>query len=174
MATHEQAQRDDPKPASLFRSPLILALLVLTLLNIGASGWMLYSQHLSAGHREAIATATAAEDVPPPSEPAPPPEQPTLVALDPFIVNLADPSGKRYLKASFELEINTPEGVEELKKKNPQIRDSILLVLSSRSFDDIRSAAGKGALREEIVSELNKTLTASKARHIYFKEFVVQ
>jgi len=61
-----------------------------------------------------------------------------------------------------------------MKKKTPQIRDSILLILTNKSYDDIRTTAGKGALREEIVAELNKILTSGKARKIFFKEFIVQ
>ena len=61
-----------------------------------------------------------------------------------------------------------------MKKKGSQIRDSILLVVTSKSFDDIRPATGKTQLREEILEEINKVLEHGKARKVYFKEFVVQ
>jgi flagellar FliL protein len=94
--------------------------------------------------------------------------------LDPFLVNLADLSGKRYLRATLEFEVSSPLGAEEMKTKTSRIRDRIILVLTSKNFDDIRTATGKGVLREEILNELNQILISGKARHIYFKEFVVQ
>jgi flagellar protein FliL len=171
MATNEQANREDPGPASHPRSPLVLVLLVLMLINVGATGWMLYSRPKGTTHQEATA---APVEAPPPPESAPRPEQSVPFALDPFLVNLADLSGKRYLRATVEFEVNPPQGAEEMKAKTSQIRDRIILVLTSKNFDDIRTTTGKGALREEILNELNQILTSGKARHIYFKEFVAQ
>jgi flagellar FliL protein len=172
MATTEQATHDALQESGQPRNPLLLVLLVLALLNTGAIGWLVYTQHLGVAHQEATA---AAVDAPPAAEPpAVVPEETTLAALDPFIANLADPSGKRYLKATFEIEVSPPPVAEEMKKKTSQIRDSILLVLTSKSYDDIRTTAGKGALREELVAELNRILTSGKARQIFFKEFIVQ
>jgi flagellar FliL protein len=136
------------------------------LLNVGTGGWIFYSQYLQPSHP---AIVEAAPEVPPP-----PPEIPVLVALDPFLVNLADPSGKRYLRTVFEIETNSSAAAEEVKTKTSQVRDGILMVLSAKSFDDIRTVNGKGTLRDEIVGELNKRLTNGKAQNVYFKEFVVQ
>jgi flagellar protein FliL len=171
MATNEQANGKDPGPAGQSRSPLVLALLVLMLINVGATGWMLYSRRTGTIHPEATA---ASVEAPPPSDPSPAPEQPMPFVLDPFLVNLADLSGKRYLRATLEFEVSSPQGAEEMKTKTSQIRDRIILVLTSKNFDDIRTATDKGVLREEILNELNQILISGKARHIYFKEFVVQ
>jgi flagellar FliL protein len=131
-----------------------------------------YTQSLGSPHQEAAAAPIHT----PPVEEAPSAhaEEPILTALEPFIANLADPSGKRYLRTTFEIEVRPAPAVEELKKKSSQIRDSILLILTNKSYDDIRTTTGKAALREEIVAELNKVLSSGKARQIFFKEFIVQ
>lgn len=172
MATTTQATHDALLTAGQPRNPLLLILLALVLLNTGATGWLVYSQALGVPHQEA---AAAPINTPPVAEPpaAQPPET-ILTALDPFIANLADPSGKRYLRATFEIEVSPPLVVEEMHKKTAQVRDSILLVLTSKSYDEIRTTAGKGALREEIMAELNKIFTSGKACQIFFKEFIVQ
>ena len=172
MATTEQATHDALLTAGQPRNPLLLLLLVLTLLNTGAIGWLVYTQSLGVPHREA--TAAPVNALPVEEPPAVLPEETSLMALDPFIANLADPSGKRYLRATFEIEVSPPLGAEEMHKKTAQVRDSILLVLTSKSYEDIRTTAGKGALREEIVTELNKILTSGNVRQIFFKEFIVQ
>jgi flagellar FliL protein len=172
MATTEQVTHNASLTAGQPRNPLLLVLLVLALLNTGAIGWLVYTQSLGVAHREA--TAAPIEALPVQEPPVALPEETSLTALDPFLANLADPSGKRYLRATFEIEVSPPPVVEEMHKKIAQIRDSILLVLTSKSYDEIRTTAGKGALREEIVTELNKILTNGKARQIFFKEFIVQ
>ncbi len=103
-------------------------------------------------------------------------EQPLgpIYALETFIVNLADKGGKRYLRVSIDLELGNPELEGELIKRLPQVRDSVLMILPSKRFDDISSADGKIALREEILETLNGFLTQGQITRIYFKEFVVQ
>jgi len=103
-------------------------------------------------------------------------EQPlgTIYALDTFIVNLADKGGNRYLRVTMDLELGIPELESELEKRLPQVRDSILMILPSKRFEDISSVEGKIALRDQILERLNGFLTLGKITNIYFKEFVVQ
>ena len=103
-------------------------------------------------------------------------EQPlgTIFALDTFIVNLADKGGNRYLRVTMDLELGIPELESELEKRLPQVRDSILMILPSKRFEDISSVEGKIALRDQILETLNGFLTLGKITNIYFKEFVVQ
>ena len=103
-------------------------------------------------------------------------EQPlgTIYALDTFIVNLADKGGNRYLRITMDLELGIPELESVLDKRLPQVRDSILMILPSKRFEDISPVAGKIALRDEILKTLNGFLVQGEITNIYFKEFVVQ
>ncbi|UCD77832.1 MAG: flagellar basal body-associated FliL family protein [Desulfobacterales bacterium] len=103
-------------------------------------------------------------------------EQPLgpIYSLTTFIVNLADKGGNRYLRVTMDFELGNPELETELNKRLPQVRDSILMILPSKRFDDISSVEGKIALRDEILEKLNSLLTQGKITNIYFKEFVVQ
>jgi len=98
----------------------------------------------------------------------------TIFALETFIVNLADKGGNRYLRVTMDLELGIPELETEIRKRLPQIRDSILMILPSKRFEDISSVAGKIALRDEIMETLNGFLNQGQITSIYFKEFVVQ
>lgn len=97
-----------------------------------------------------------------------------IYSLATFIVNLADKGGNRYLRVTMDLELGNPELETELTKRLPQVRDSILMILPSKRFDDISSAEGKTALRDELLEKINSLLTQGKITNIYFKEFVVQ
>lgn len=110
------------------------------------------------------------------SDPGNHPEQPLgpICPLETFIVNLADKGGNRYLRVTMDLELANPELQSEITKRMPQIRDSILMILPSKRFDDISSVEGKTELRDEILEKLNSLLTMGKITNIFFKEFVVQ
>jgi flagellar protein FliL len=97
-----------------------------------------------------------------------------VFSLDSFIVNLSDQGGKRYLRITMGLEIADPKYAEELTKRLPQIRDSILMALPSRKVDELQTGEGKNALRAEIISKLNELLGKEIVKKIYFTEFVIQ
>ena len=98
----------------------------------------------------------------------------SLLAMETFVVNLADPGGKRYLRVSIALELDDQDFVEEAKKKTPQMRDRILMILPAKKFKDIRTSSGKGSLRKEMIAQLNPLLDKCKITNLYFQEFVIQ
>jgi flagellar FliL protein len=97
-----------------------------------------------------------------------------LFSLDTFIVNLADAGRSRYLRVTMDLELATATDAAKITKKLPQVRDSILMILPSKQFDDIASMEGKIALRDEIIAKLNSLFVRSVVTNIFFTEFVVQ
>ena len=97
-----------------------------------------------------------------------------MLGLDVFIVNLAGEGGSRYLKVKLELELSVENLKAEIGNRLPQIRDTILVSMSSKSFADIDTAQGKFRLKEEIVGHVNKLLTTGNIKNVYFTEFVIQ
>jgi flagellar FliL protein len=97
-----------------------------------------------------------------------------IYKLDTMIVNLADQGGKRYLRVTMEMELSAPQVVEEIDKRLPQLRDSILMILPTKTYADIGSTEGKIRLRDEIIAKLNSFLKSGTIKTIYFSEFVVQ
>lgn len=152
------------------RPPIFIALIALVaFLVLGGGGFFAYTK-LSASSAEepkevktVKATASGKEEYIGP-----------IIALKPFIVNLADNGGKRYMKLNVEAELSGSEVNEELNKRMPQIRDSIILLLGNKQFDDIQDIGGKNKLREELIVRLNGLLKTGKIKNVYFTEFVVQ
>ena len=112
-----------------------------------------------------------------------PPEEAAIgpaYKMDTMIVNLADQDGKRYLRVTMEFEmkpaekVNDNEVIEELEKRLPQIRDTILMILPTKKYADIATTQGKIALRDEIMAKVNAFLKKGQINNIYFTEFVVQ
>lgn len=114
---------------------------------------------------------------PPQAEQAPAQEHvkapPFLYSLDPFIVNLFEPKSVRYLKLTLQLEL---AGIEkqEVDAQVPKIRDSLIILISSKKLEEVASMEGKLRLREEILFRINRILGEGKTREVYFTDFVVQ
>ena len=147
---------------------LIIAAVVLVLAVIG--GGFFFMWHMMTATLQQ--NQTAAEDTV--GEEAPEEVIKPLYSLDTFIVNLADQGGKRYLRVTMELELDTAELAEEINQRLPQLRNSILMIIPSKSYADIGTAAGKAALRDELMTQLNSFLKSGQITNIYFTEFVVQ
>jgi len=94
--------------------------------------------------------------------------------LDPFVVNLADSAELRYLKVTIKLELAQPTFKQDVEGHIPQIRDNLLVLLSSKEYASIRTVEGKMDLRAEIIQRLNAVLQGDKVTNAYFTEFVAQ
>ena len=97
-----------------------------------------------------------------------------LSALDPFIANLADEDGKRYLRATLQAEFLSRKVPPEFTSRMPHIRDLLLTLFTSKTFAEIRTPQGKALLREEIINRMNRVLRKDLVRAVYFTEFIVQ
>jgi flagellar protein FliL len=97
-----------------------------------------------------------------------------MLPLDPFVVNLAGSEGKRFLKVTISLELSTPEVHLELKENIQKITDSILVLLSSKAFEDVYSVQGKFKLKDEITTRVNRFLVVGHIKDAYFTEFIIQ
>jgi flagellar FliL protein len=94
--------------------------------------------------------------------------------LETFIVNLNSSDGQHYLKATMSLELNDEATVKEVTERNAQLRDAIIILLSSKTVEEVTKLEGKEMLKREVVSRVNSFLTQGKAKRVYFTEFVVQ
>ncbi|RJQ84844.1 MAG: flagellar basal body protein FliL [Desulfobacteraceae bacterium] len=97
-----------------------------------------------------------------------------IYKMETMIVNLADQGGKRYLRITMELELSSPEVIEEIDRRLPQLRDAILMILPSKPYADISTTPGKVSLRDELIAKINSVLKKGTVATIYFTEFVVQ
>ncbi len=175
----EKKEESSTLPAKKSSKKMIIIIgAVLVLIGVGAGGFILFG---SKG--DASVDSAAAEKVVKPKEEAKHGEghgeadaekMPTeVIALDPFVVNLSGRSVNRYLKLTINLEVDSALA-EEVKAQNARLRDSIIILLSSKSYADIGTAQGKYQLRDEIALRVNHILNGGKVKGIYFTEFVVQ
>ena len=98
----------------------------------------------------------------------------SIIALDPFVLNLADHG--RYLKVTIQFEISDDSLQEKVNSKTPQLRDTIITLVSSKSLNSISSPEGKFQLKDEVLFRANRVMGMEKDifKNLYFTEFVMQ
>ena len=99
-----------------------------------------------------------------------------LMPLEPFLVNLADEDGVRFLKTTLQLgmEKDIAGEVDKNSAMVASIRDSIIALLTSKTSEQIMTPPGKDTLREEIRTRINSLSLSNKVAEVYIVDFVVQ
>jgi flagellar FliL protein len=158
--SNEEGERRKP-----FLKFIILGVAVMVLGVGGFAGWSFF---VKGDNKETRTSGSSSQ-----SEKK---EMRAAFPLESFIVNLMDKSGlgKRYLKVTIVLEVGGEEDGKIVERHKPQLRDTILLLLSSQLFDEISTIEGKLELKQALLSRINQVLGGGVAHRIYFTEFVVQ
>ncbi|WP_291440254.1 flagellar basal body-associated FliL family protein [Desulfovibrio sp.] len=202
-ALPEGQAENPKKKSRLKRIVIILAILLMTLSGAGLGGyWWLYlrtpangaavsSPEATGGDRPAErgAASGARQDGHAAGLPGGQPASGTdvrierqsdlprsggmVLPLPPVTVNLADPSGRRYLKMGMEVEVNADVSAA-LQANNARIRDAIIMLLAGKSYADIASPDGKVLLKAEVAARLNQILGAQRVVRVFFTDFVVE
>jgi len=158
-----QNGQEEKKEKKSIVKPIILAAIVLLLGVGGFLGWNLFlkGDKIEASTEPEVKKEKALSIVYP---------------LKSFIVNLRDKTGvgKRYLKVTMEIEVGNEKAKAAVDSQAAQLRDTILLLLSSQSTKEINSMEGKMELKHGLLTRMNRILGQSIIRKIYFTEFVVQ
>lgn len=126
-----------------------------------------------------------------------------IVDLGDFILNLNDPGQKKYLKVNVALELSRiptdpdlsapPEekgghgghgGEEddpmkrveaEMAQYKPAIRDAVISNFSSKTADEISTAAGKELVKEQITEDVNAIFAGEReVIRVSFGQFIIQ
>ncbi len=107
------------------------------------------------------------------AKPAEPEAPKATVDLDPFVVNLADVEQARYLKVKMVIELTSENLKPQMEKLKPKIQDTIILLLTSKTYDQIRDGKGKLKLKQELTLRLNEILGTNAVGDVLFTEFIV-
>lgn len=144
---------------------MILGLVgVLLLGGGGGAAWFFMGGEKEEGEKH----AKAEEEEEHSEEPGP------VMELEPFLLNLADRDELRFLKVSIKLELDRPEEKTDYTNKVPAIRDVLLVLLSSKESQILRTTNGKRRMREEIMTRVNGVMNKGKVANVFFTDFIIQ
>ncbi len=151
--------------------PIVLyALVVINMLVVGLVGFMVWknSQKPHSTVDQVIEGAKKEDH----AEAEKTPEVGKVIPLETFIVNLAGSKGRKVLKVNMELEVKGQDIIQEIDNRKAQIRDFIIIILSSKTYDEVSTKEGKDGLRNEIKDNVNSFLSKGKIVNVYFTELI--
>ncbi|SFL31796.1 flagellar FliL protein [Nitrosomonas aestuarii] len=98
--------------------------------------------------------------------------------LDIFTVNLQPEEKGQYLQLGLTIKIRDTDVSIEIDRLIPEIRNRILLILTSKTAKDLSTLAGKQFLSSELTDEVRNTLDSEIHREaileVLFTSFVIQ
>lgn len=162
-----------PAPAAGQKPILFIALAIVNMLVVAGVGFMLYKSRQEEAKKPTLDQVVEGEAHTKDAEDHAEKEfVGKVVPLETFIVNMAQSKGRKVVKVNMELELDEGEVAGEIEKRKPQIRDIIIITLSSKTFDEVSSREGKENLRVEIKDTINNFLTKGKIRNVFFTDFI--
>jgi len=165
MADDENDDLEEEEEQSSGPGKLVLALGALLLLIVGGGGGVLIT-NLRGGDTVAEtseATNTDGSTVP----------DTIITDLGTFSVNLRDAGAGRILQMKISIETGK-ELSTRVEGRKPQLRDTVLMLASDYTYQELNGIDGRMSFRDEIHAELNAVLTPDVVERVYFTDFVVQ
>ena len=199
MAEEEEQQESKPKGGGGGAKIAILALILCNLLALGALGAFVLLGSGDDEPPEPVAEAEAADGEKPAEDKGDKEEEKAadeggddaeseegeeteysaadlgpMVKLGDFVVNLNNPGQSRYLKISLRAEVSDSRTRDELRAREPQMRDVVISYLSSLPIKQTYGARAKAGIRDNIRRRLNQLLTTGEVKRIFYTDFMTQ
>jgi flagellar protein FliL len=94
--------------------------------------------------------------------------------LETFVLNLADPGQRSYLRVGIDLGLGSEIGKGENAPPVALVRDTILGVLGQSRVDDLLEEKGKTKLKADLLHALQERVPVLGVEEVYFTEFLIQ
>jgi flagellar FliL protein len=156
------AEQNDKGAKGLLNVVLILSLVsLLGIIGLGIGMYMLWASKTQAKETKVI------EQKPEPGK---------IYDMGTFIVNLADEEVSRYARTQIQLEYSKVnlELDNEIKERDPQIKDLINTLLNDRKSAELSTSEGKERFRRELQLKINQILKYGAITNIYLTQFAIQ
>ena len=96
----------------------------------------------------------------------------------PFVVNLEGQSGSRFLQLTIELMTYDQTVTADIEQHMPVIRNNIVFLLSSATYEQLSTLEGKQKLRADLLAEIQKVLKEKTGKpgveEVYLTSLVMQ
>ena len=168
MSPADQTATPSAPPARSGRRRLVLVLIIVLVLGAGAGGAYWWT-------RQPVALAAGTEGEPT-TAPEPEATPGSLLPLETFPVNLADPGTSRFLRVTVQLVLSGKDTAAEVQHDTlaiTRIRSAVLELLTTQQSATLVTPEGKSALKQEIATRVSSTVN-HEVSDVLFSDFVVQ
>ncbi|MDP2832675.1 MAG: flagellar basal body-associated FliL family protein [Pseudomonadota bacterium] len=155
---------------------IIIAVVAVVLIGGGAGAYLLLSKpatekHAKVDHGDEEVAADGEEDGGEQEDEHPP----VYERLEQFTVNLADAP---ILQTDIQLLVADTKVQDKIKARMPEVRDALILLLSSKTAEELALPEGKAKLAQEVQKAVNDVLGVKKkskgVKKVLFAHFIVQ
>jgi flagellar protein FliL len=192
----EEAQKDESaakRPGNQNMLLIIIIAVLVTILVAGGIGAMLMMK--GGSHKEEEATAESSESHEEEEKPAKAKggdkekggkgekgeKTPAIYnALEPpFVVNFESGQQARFLQVSVQLMTRDAHTSQQMKDNEPIIRNDLLFLLSSQTYETVSTASGKEELRKKALDTVRAVVKQEGGKpdlveQVFFTSFVMQ
>lgn len=155
-----------PKPKK--KAKLLVIIIALLVLGGGGAAWWFMK---AKNPQDPKAASQKTEE---------PEKTPIFIRLETFTVNLKKlETEDHYLQVELQFKVVDPKAEAAVKLRMPEIRNALLLLLSSKTQEELATVEGKQKLSGDIVSQANQIIRAKNPAQdgvvgVYFTSFVIQ
>lgn len=121
------------------------------------------------------------EAPPPPLEPTPPPPEPPapkreiVLPMEPFLVELADPTGRsRFLSIRFTAVTQEPSVELEFRRNRIVVRDAVYYYLKNKSLAFLTDKNNADTLKKDVLSVINQFVGAQPLDNLLIEDYLVK
>lgn len=169
---------DEPaEPAKPSRKKLFILIgAVVAVLGLGAAAYFLVFKKPPPPPPPVVQE----EAPPPPLEPTPPPEPPApkreiVMPMEPFLVELADPTGRtRFLSIRFTAVTQEPAVELEFRRNRIVVRDAVYYYLKNKSLAFLTDKNNADALKKDVLSVINQFVGAQPLDNLLIEDYLVK
>ena len=157
-----------PKPKKKGKLLVILIALLLLGGGVGGAAWW-FMKAKKPSDPKAATQKKEEQDI-----------APIFIRLDTFTVNLQKTETEsHFLQVEMQFKVADPKVGESVKLRMPEIRNALLLLLSSKTQEELGTVEGKQKLSADIVTQSNQIIRAKEPAKdgvvgVYFTSFVIQ
>ncbi len=135
------------------------------LLALGAGGFAFFHMRSAKTTGATAAPAAKAEEL--------------FLPLDPaFVVNFQDDDATRFLQVGVTVMTRDAAAIQAIKDSDPVIRNALVMLFSSQTFQQLSTTAGKQKLQAEALVAVRKIVADKLGKPgveaLYFTSFVMQ
>ena len=165
MSAAAAAPEAAPAPAKSKKKLVVIAAIAAVVLAGGGAG-AFFLMKKPAESEKAAAEAPKVKKVP------------AYVPFDPLVVNLRDDGAEKMMQVSFSFEAADSKAGDAVKAHTPAIRNRLILLLTSKTSQDIAGHKNKEKLAAEILEEARQAMGATKeapiVEAVHFSGLIVQ
>lgn len=113
----------------------------------------------------------------PGAQAAEPSKPPAVLPLEPFVVNLADPGGRRFIRLTLGLVVDGEEHVKAFTEDTilrTRVRSALIELIAQQTAESLINPDGKAALKKRVADAVTAHAGHLKVSDVLFTEFIVQ